>query len=139
MNICSRWSAISSQLVQDFETKLKHHFIRAEEWPLSSLDVNLLDYFYWEFAKTKVYEGKSGKLFASEAELKNKIKSYANDLVPIRKAIKQSVPQMKAAEETQEGCIKMLFGKCFYIRIAFYMCFSGFLQKFIQYCSSFKR
>ena len=27
----------------------------------------------WDFVKTKVYEGRSGKLLASEAELKKKI------------------------------------------------------------------
>ena len=34
--------------------------IRAREWPLSSPDVNPLDYFYyfyWDFVKTNVYEG----------------------------------------------------------------------------------
>ena len=68
--------------------------IRAEEWPPSSPDVNSLDYFLWDFVKTKVYEGRSGKLFASEAELKKKIKSVWNicskDLIPIRKAINLS-------------------------------------------------
>ena len=91
-------------MVQDFlKTKLKRLFICAEEWPLSSPDVNPLDYFYWDFALTKVYKGRSGKPWASEAELKKKLKSVwkicANDLVPIRKAIKQFVPQMKAVEE----------------------------------------
>ena len=39
-------------LVQDFiKSKLKRRFIRAEEWPPSSPDVNPLDYFYWNFVK----------------------------------------------------------------------------------------
>ena len=75
-------------------SKLKRRFIRAEEWPPSSPDVNSLDYFLWDFVKTKVYEGRSGKPFASEAELKKKIKSVWNicskDLIPIRKAINLS-------------------------------------------------
>ena len=93
-----------SHLEQDFlKTKLKRHFIRCEEWPPSSLNVNPLDYFCWGFVKTKDYEWRSGKLFASEAELKNKIKSVwnigASDLLPLRKAIKGFVPRMKAVEE----------------------------------------
>ena len=54
-----------SHLVQDFlKTKLKRRFIRAEEWSSSSPDVNALDYFYLDFVKTKVYEGRSSKPFA---------------------------------------------------------------------------
>ena len=65
-----------SHLVQDFiKKKLKHRFIRAEEWLQSPPDVNPLDYFYWDFIKIKVYEGRSRKPFASEAELKKKIQS----------------------------------------------------------------
>ena len=82
-----------SHLVQDFlKTTLKRLFIPAKEWSPSSPDVNPLDYFYWDFVKTKVYKGRSGKPFESEAELKKKIKSVwnicANDLVLIKKAIK---------------------------------------------------
>ena len=102
----SHWS----NLVQDFlKTKFKCCFICAEEQPLSSLDVNPLIYFYWHFVKTKVYKGRPS---ASEDELKKKIKSVwnicANDLVPIRKEIKQFVQQMKTAQEKQRRCIKML-------------------------------
>ena len=84
----SHWS----HLLQDFlKVKLKSRFIRAEEQPLSSPDVNPLDCFYWDFVKTKVYKGRSEKPFASEAELKRKIKSVWNicekDLVLIKKAI----------------------------------------------------
>ena len=55
--------------------KLKHRLIRAEEWLQSPPDVNPVDYFFWDFIKIKVYEGRSRKPFASEAELKKKIKS----------------------------------------------------------------
>ena len=57
------------------KTKLKICFIRAEEWPPSSPDVNPQDYFYWDSVKAKVYEKRSGKPFASEAELKKKKKN----------------------------------------------------------------
>ena len=107
--------SLRSHLEQDFlKTKLKCRFIRAEQWPPSLPDINPLDYFYWDFFKIKVYEGRNGKPFASEDELQKKIKSVWNicayELVPIRKAIKQFVPRMKAVEEKQGKCIKMLFG-----------------------------
>ena len=60
-------------LVQDFlKTKMKHLLVRVEEWPPFLPDVNPLDYFYWDFVKIKVYEGRSRKPFASESELKTK-------------------------------------------------------------------
>ena len=43
-----------SHLVKNFhKTKLKPSFIRVEEWPPSSPDVNPLDHFYWDFVKPK--------------------------------------------------------------------------------------
>ena len=81
-----------SHSVQDFlKTKLKRRFIRVEEWPLSSPDVNPLYHFYWNFAKTKVYTRRSGKPLTLEAVLKKKIKSV------------NFIPQMKAVEEKKEG------------------------------------
>ena len=54
-----------SHLVPDFlKIRLKHCFIRAEEWPPSSPDVNPLDDSYWDFVKAKVDERRSGKPFA---------------------------------------------------------------------------
>ena len=91
-----RASSHQSYLMQDFcKIKLKCSFIRAEEWTPSSTDVNLLNYFCWEFVKSKFYEEGSGKPFLSEAELEKKIKSVwnicANNLIPTRKTIKRFV------------------------------------------------
>ena len=72
--------------------KMGRGFIRAKEGPSLSPDVNQLDYFYWDFVKSKLYDERSGKPFASEPELKKKIKSlrntYTNDLLPTRKSFK---------------------------------------------------
>ena len=100
--------------VQDYLTrKLKRRFIRAEEWPPSSPDLNPLDYFYWDLVKKKVYGGRFGNAFESENALKKRInqvwKECTLDLVTIRKAIKQFVPRLKAVEEKHGRCIKMLF------------------------------
>ena len=104
-----------SNLVQDFlEKTLKRRFVKCVEWPPSSPDVNPLDYFFWDLLKTKVYQGTAGEPFSSEEELKTKIKAVwkdcATDLKPLQKAIKQFVPRLRAVEEKQGYCIKMIFG-----------------------------
>ena len=38
---------------------LKRHFVKCVEWPPSSPDVNPLDYFFWDLAETKVYQGRA--------------------------------------------------------------------------------
>ena len=110
--------------------------------PSSSSDVNLLEFFSWDSVKTRLYEGRSGKPFTSEAELKTKMNSVwnicANDLVPIRKAIKQFVPRMKAVEEKQGKCnqnaywlMLIHYNSSLYVLLVF-------TKKLIQYCRSFK-
>ena len=71
-------------------------------------DVNPLDYFFWDLVKTKVYQGRAGEPFSSEEELKRKNqvvwKHCGADLKPLRKAIKQFVPRLRAVEEKQGYC-----------------------------------
>ena len=73
-----------------------------------------LDYFFWDLVKTKVYPERAGEPFSSEEKLKMKIKAVwkdcAADLKPLRKAIQQFVPRLRAVEEKQGHCIKMIFG-----------------------------
>ena len=95
-----------SNLVQDFlEKTLKQRLVSCAEWPTSSPDVNPLDYFFWDLLKTKVYQGRAREPFSSEEELKAKIKAVwrdcAKDLKPLRKAIDQFVPRLRAAEENK--------------------------------------
>ena len=102
-------------MVQDFlEKTVKRRFIKCVEWPLYSPNVNPLDCFFWDLVKTKVYQGKAGEPFTSEEELKTKTKAvwkYCTiDLKLLRKAIKQFVPRLRAVEEKQKYCIKMIFG-----------------------------
>ena len=103
-----------SNFVQDFLEKiLKCHFVKCVKWSRSLPDVNSLDYFLWDLVKTKVYQGRAGEPFSSEKELKRKIKAVwkdcATDLKQLRKAIKQFVPRLRAVEEKQGYCIKMIF------------------------------
>ena len=104
-----------SNLVQVFlEKTVKRRFIKCVEWPPSSPNVNPLDCFFWDLVKTKGYQGKAGEPFTSEEELKTKTKAvwkYCTiDLKLLRKAIKQFVPRLRAVEEKQKYCIKMIFG-----------------------------
>ena len=68
------------------------------------------------YGKGKKYDVPDENLFAStlHTELKTKIKDEwkdcATDLKPLRKAIKQFVPRLRAVEEKQGYCIKMIFG-----------------------------
>lgn len=105
----------TSNLVQDYlSNTLKKRFVNKCEWPPSSPDVNPLDYFFWDLVKTKVYAGRKGQPFQNEKELQAKIRSVwgdcARDIVPIRKAIKQFVPRLKAVEAKEGFSTKMLFG-----------------------------
>ena len=112
-------SALShrSNFVQDFlEKTLKRCFVKCVEWPPSLSDLNYLfiylDYFFWDLVQTKLYQGRAGEPFSSEEELKTKIKAVwkdcATDMKLLRKAIKQFVPRLRAVEEKQGYCIKMI-------------------------------
>ena len=108
-------SSHTSNLVQGFlKDTLKKRFISKTEWPPSSPDVNPLDYYFWDAVKTKVYAGRKGRPFQNERELQQKIRTVwrecANDIVPIRKAIKQFVPRLKAIGIKKGYSTKMLFG-----------------------------
>ena len=102
------------------------------DWPPPLLDVKPLDYFYWDFAKTKVSEGRSGKPFVSEAELKKKDKiclEYLYECTGTNKESNQTIcPTNESCKRKKGRCIKMLFGECFYIRMAVSMCFLVFVK-----------
>ena len=66
----------SSNLVQNFlKTELKRLFLTSPEWLPASLDFNLLDYFFWDAVKSRVYEGRLNKPFINLGELKARIKA----------------------------------------------------------------
>ena len=68
----SHWSNLPQVL---FEKTLKRRFLKCVEWPPTSPDVNLLNYFFWDLVETKVNQGRAGEPFSSEEELKAKIKT----------------------------------------------------------------
>ena len=101
-------------MVQDvLEKTLKRRLVKYLEWSSFSPELNPLDYFFWNLVKTKVYQDRAGELFSSEEKLKTKIavwKDCVTDLKSLRKSIKQFVPRLRAVEEKQGYCIKMIFG-----------------------------
>ena len=108
-------SSHTSNLVQGYlRETLKKRFLSKTEWPPSSPDVNPLDYFFWDFVKTKVYAGRAGQPFRNEEELQKRIrfvwKDCAKEIKTIRKAICQFVPRLKAVQQKEGHSIKMLFG-----------------------------
>ena len=109
-----------SNFVQDFlEKTLKRCFVKCVEWPPSLPDLNYLFIYLFRLfillvqdVQTKLYQGRAGEPFSSEEELKRKIKAVwkgcATDMKLPRKAIKQFVPRLRAVEEKQGYCIKMI-------------------------------
>ena len=85
---------------------MKRRFVKCVEEPPSSPDVNPLDYFFRDLVKTKIYQSRAVERFSSEEELKTKIKAVwkncATDLKPLRKAIKQFVPRLRAVKENRD-------------------------------------
>ena len=83
-------------------------------WPPSSPDTNPLDYWFWDAVKSKVYDGRAGRPFDSEQELKNTIKrvwsSVVSDKKTIRKVIKQFVPRLRGVARKGGYSIKLTFG-----------------------------
>ena len=114
--IFAKDSAPSDRLnmAQDvLEKTLKRRLVKYLEWSSSSPELNPLDYFLGDLVKTKIYQDRAGELFSSEERLKTKMavwKDCATDLKLLRKSIKQFVPRLRAVEEKQGYCIKMIFG-----------------------------
>ena len=67
-------------------------YIKKDQWPLKSPDSNLMDYFFWNKVKMKVYEDRLNTPPESEKEMISKIKSVlkecASNLVEIQKSMK---------------------------------------------------
>ena len=104
-----------SKLVQEYlDEELPRRFVRENEWPPSSPDSNPLDYYFWSAVESRVYAGRGTQPFSNLSELKARIQEVwsecSNNVLEIRKSIKQFVPRLRAIEEKQGYSIKMLFG-----------------------------
>lgn len=104
-----------AKIVQSYlKEKLNSRFVKNTDWPPSSPDCNSLDYFFWNEVQQKVYRGRHCNPFSNKEELRERIievwDECANNLKPIRKAIKQFFLRLRAVESRQGGSIKTLFG-----------------------------
>ena len=111
MDFYSTWCN-TGNLVQDF-LKENLRYIKKDERPPKSLDINPLDYFIRNKFKAK-YEDRLNTPFESEEEMISKIKSVwkkcASNLVEIRKSMKEFPGRLRAVKECNKSPIKMQFG-----------------------------
>ena len=65
---------LRAKIIQNFIRKeLKSRFVANTEWPPSSPNCNLLDYYFWNEVKGNVCSGQDAKHFESEKELKGRM------------------------------------------------------------------
>ena len=68
-----------AKIIQNFlREELKSRFAANTEWPPSSPNYNLLDYYFWKEVNKKVYSSHDAKHFGNEKELKDRIFSVYN-------------------------------------------------------------
>ena len=100
-------------VAQDLPKKeLGRRFVNKVSWPPNSPDLSLLDYYFWNTVKQKVYAGKRTP-FKDLDELKKKIQAVWRsccDMEVMRKAIQQFRPWLKAVIEQEGEAIKQIYG-----------------------------
>ena len=104
-----------AKIIQNLlEEELKSRFVANMEWLPSSPDCNLLDYYFCNEVKEKVYSGHDAKHFESEKKLKDRIFSVydqcATNIEPLCKARKQFLPRLKDIVSKEGRPIKNVFG-----------------------------
>ena len=89
----------------------KGGFLKSTEWPPSSPDCNVLDYYFWNKLSGKVYEGRTTP-FENVEMLEKRIRQVwksAIEMVEIRKAIQQFRRRLRAVVFSNGQPIKTLF------------------------------
>ena len=104
-----------AKIIQNLLRKeLKSRFVANTECPPFSPDCNLLDFYFWNEVKEKVYIGHNAKHFESEKELKHRMFSVfdqcAKNVEPLRKARKQIFSRLKDVVTKEERPIKTVLG-----------------------------
>ena len=99
-----------TKIIQNFlPEKSKSKSAANAEWPPSSPDCNLFEYYFWNEVKEKVYNGHGAKHFESEKELKDRTFSATN-VETNCKARKQFLPLLKEVVTKEGRPIKTVFG-----------------------------
>ena len=104
-----------AKIIQNFlQGELKSRFAANTEWPPSSPNCDLLDYYFWNKVKENVYSGHDAKTFEDEKKLKDKVFSVygqcATNIEPLRKVRKQFLPRLKDFVTKEGRPIKTVFG-----------------------------
>ena len=104
-----------ANIVQDFlSDQLKRRYVKCTDWPPSSPDCNLLDYYFWDKIQNKVYENRFNQDFKDMEALKRRIRKVwpevASEVNEIRKAFREFVPRLQSVKDNDGQCIKMFFG-----------------------------
>ena len=107
-------SSHTDKRVQKFlRANLGRRFVVAQDWPPHSPDCNPLDYYFWNEVKEKVFEGRHNTPFSDLTELRSRIEEVwdecATNLIPIRKAMRQFVPRLRAVADHHGCSIKKQF------------------------------
>ena len=104
-----------TKIIQNFLLEeLKSRFVANTEWPPSSPDFGLLDYYFRNEVKEKVYSCHDAKHLDDEKEFKDRIFSVydqcATNVEPLRKTWKQFLPRLKVVVTKEGRSMKTVFG-----------------------------
>ena len=94
--------------------ELISRYVAKTEWPPSSHDCNLLEYYFWNKVKEKVHFGHNAKHLECEKELQDRIFSVydqcATNVESFCKARKHFLPHLKDIVTKERIPIKTVFG-----------------------------
>ena len=101
-------SSHTSKSTQDYLEKSVPDFIKKDQWPPMSPDLNPMDYSIWNSLSEKVYEGRKEKF--TEAELKKKLKQSWQKITlkEVHKAVRGWKPRLREVFENNGGPIEHL-------------------------------
>ena len=95
----------TSNATQTHLEQVVPHFIKKDEWPPQSPDLNPMDYTIWDSLSEKVYKGRTQKF--TENELKEKIRGKWVEITleEVRKSIGSFKKRLRAVCEQNGGHI----------------------------------
>jgi len=91
--------------------KLRKRFIKKDEWPPSSPDLNVLEFYFWIELSKNIHDGRF-EPFQSIEPLKRRIRRVWNRSIKLdetRNAIKRFIPRLNVVVEEEGGPIKHIF------------------------------
>lgn len=98
----------TSRVTQEYLEQNTPKFIKKDEWPPQSPDLNPMDYSVWDSLSEKVYAGRTEKF--TEQELKDRIKEKWDEITvaEIRKSITSWKKRLRLVNSEDGGHIDHL-------------------------------